>query len=81
MRTKRTVILLSVALLGASFAASGQSAESMISRLHVADVPVYPLTHHLEDPMAAFPESFPMPVALYWSSQAENPLAMIHALR
>ena len=81
MRLAKRAVALSTVLLGAALGVSGQSAESMISRLHVADVPVYPLTHHLEDPAAAYPESFPMQVALYWSSQDENLLAMIHSLR
>jgi hypothetical protein len=81
MPLKHALVLLSLALLGAAFVASGQSDEAMISRLHAADVPVHPLTHHLEDPTATFPESFPMQVALYWSGEDENPLAMIHALR
>ncbi len=72
---------MSVVSLGTISPASGQSADSMISRLHVADVPVHPLTHHSQDPAAAFPESFPMQVALYWSDQDENLLAMIHSLR
>lgn len=79
--TKRATLLLSVILIGAVFAAPGQTAESTFSRLHVADVPVHPLAHHSQDPAAAFPESFPMQVALYWSGQDENPLAMIHSLR
>jgi hypothetical protein len=78
---QRAIVLLSLGLFGAAFVAWGQSPETMISRLHVGDVPVHPLVHHLDDPAAAYPESFPMQVALYWSSQDENPLAMIHALR
>ncbi len=81
MPIKRAVVLLTAILLGAVSAASCQSDESLISRLHVADVPVHPFVHNSQDPTAAFPESFPMQVALYWSSQDENPLAMIHSLR
>jgi hypothetical protein len=78
---KRLALVLSFLLLGTASVASCQSDESEISRLRVADVPVHPLAHNSQDPTAAFPELFPMQVALYWSSQDENPLAMIHSLR
>jgi hypothetical protein len=80
-RIKRAVVLLSAILLGAVSVASCQSDETLISELHVGDVPVHPFAHDSQDATATFPESFPLQVALYWSSQDENPLAMIHALR
>ena len=79
--TKRTALAVSLILFGAVSVARSQSNERLISQLQVGDVPVHPLIHNLQDPTAAFPESFPMQVALYWSSQDENPLAMIHSLR
>jgi hypothetical protein len=44
-------------------------------------VPVRPLTHNLTDPTAAFPESFALQVAIYWSKPDESTLEMIHSLR
>lgn len=48
--------------------------------LQVAAVPNYPLAHARNDPTAEFPESFPLQVAVYWTSQEENVLAMTHSL-
>jgi hypothetical protein len=79
--TRRAGLVLLLILFGAVSIASCQSDARLISQLRVGNVPVHPLTHNLEGATVAFPEAFPMQVALYWSSQDENPLAMIHALR
>jgi len=81
MAAMRPALLLAIALLAVAFPAFSQNAAIQISQLRVADVPVHPLTHDTTDPTVAFPELFPMQVALYWSSDDENPLAMIHTLR
>jgi len=47
--------------------------------LHTADVPVAPLVHHLEDPTKAYPEQFPMQVAVYWSN-SDSVLEIVHSL-
>jgi len=48
--------------------------------LHAAIVPVHPLAHTESDPTVEFPESFPMQVALYWTTRDENVLGMTHSL-
>ncbi len=48
--------------------------------LRAASVPVSPLVHPTKDPAAEFPESFPMQVAVYWTSRDENVLAMTRSL-
>lgn len=56
------------------------------SRFHtaglvVADVPVKPLVHSDTDPVRAFPEAFPMQVAVYLTQPQQHILGLIHALR
>jgi hypothetical protein len=48
--------------------------------LRAASVPIHPLVHAVNDPMAEFPESFPLQVAVYWTSRDENVLAITHSL-
>jgi hypothetical protein len=50
------------------------------SELHAANVAVHPLTHAVTDPTREFPESFPLQVAVYWTSRDENVLAITHSL-
>ena len=52
-----------------------------IPDLHAAHVPVHALIHQQEDPTVAFPESFPLQIAVYWSKSDEGILGLIHALR
>ncbi len=56
------------------------------SRFHTtglvaADVPVEPLVHSDTDPVHAFPEAFPMQVAVYLTQPQQHILGLIHALR
>ncbi len=56
------------------------------SRFHTtglvaADVPVEPLVHSDTDPVHAFPEEFPMQVAVYLTQPQQHILGLIHALR
>ena len=79
---KRKIVGLLATLLGISaLAFCGNDSDRLIRQLHVADVPVRPLVHESQTPTEAFPESFPLQVALYWSKADENPLPVIHALR
>jgi hypothetical protein len=48
--------------------------------LRAASVPIHPLAHAVSDPTAEFPESFPLQVAVYWTSRDENVLAITHSL-
>lgn len=48
--------------------------------LRAAAVPISPLVHSVSDPMAEFPESFPLQVAVYWTNGEEKVLAMTHSL-
>jgi hypothetical protein len=52
----------------------------LITNLHAADVPVQPLAHGDNDPCTAYPEKFPMQVAVYWSKADESVLEVEHAL-
>ena len=52
--------------------------------LRTKEVPLLTLTHRTMDPTAEFPESFPLQVAVLWTSPAaspENPLALVHSLK
>ncbi|PYU22100.1 MAG: hypothetical protein DMG32_19035 [Acidobacteria bacterium] len=49
--------------------------------LRAAEVPVHALIHHVADPTVAFPESFPLQVAVYWSKPDEDILGVVHSLR
>ena len=52
--------------------------------LRIATVPLRPLTHQHIDPLAEFPERFPLQVAVLWTHTkdgAESPLAIVHALK
>lgn len=56
------------------------------SRFHTAglvaaDVPVAPLVHSDTNPVHAFPEKFPMQVAVYLTQPHQHILGLIHALR
>ena len=58
---------------------SGNSDET-ITNLHAADVPVRALVRPQVDPTAAFPETFPMQVAVYWTNPKPGILGLQHAL-
>lgn len=52
-----------------------------IAQLKTKDVPVRPLIRGSADPTVAYPESFSLQVAMYWSKPEESVLPMIHSLR
>ena len=52
--------------------------------LRAKEVTLLPLPHRHMDPADEFPESFPLQVAVLWTSPAtspENPLALVHSLK
>jgi hypothetical protein len=51
------------------------------SGLQIADVPVKPLVHADKNPVHAFPELFPMQVAVYLAAPDQGILGLLHALR
>jgi len=79
MKQKISTVL--VTLLGISALGFSGNDDRLIRQLHIADVPIYPLAHNSQSPTDAFPESFALQVAVYWSKADENPLPVIHALR
>jgi hypothetical protein len=56
-------------------------AHEQMPDLHAADVPVHALIHHTADPTVAFPESFPLQVAVYWAKPDDDILGAVHSLR
>ena len=46
-----------------------------------ANVPVHSLLQSSADPTTAFPELFPLQVALYWTNPSEGVPGVVHALR
>jgi hypothetical protein len=48
--------------------------------LRAAEVPVHGLIHRSVDPTIAFPESFPLQVAVYWTKGDDDILGLIHSL-
>jgi hypothetical protein len=68
-------------ILVAALASSCGNDQREVANLRVADVPVHVLLHSSEDPTAAFPELFPMQIAVYWTNLDEGVLGVIHALR
>jgi hypothetical protein len=52
--------------------------------LKTKEVPLLPLAHKHLDPIAEFPDLFPLQVAVFWTSPVaspENPLALVHSLK
>jgi hypothetical protein len=68
-------------VLAAATAASCGNDRNGIADLRTADVPVHALVHSSEDPTAAFPELFPLQIAVYWTNPDEGVLGAVHALR
>jgi hypothetical protein len=56
-------------------------AQEKLPDLHAAAVPVHALLHQRQDPTVAFPESFPLQIAVYWSKPDDDILGLLHALR
>src|ERR1700737_1567474 len=52
-----------------------------VANLRTADVPLAALIHSPPDPTPAFPELFPMQVAIYWTNSTEGVLGVVHAFR
>ena len=50
-------------------------------QLPTAQVPVTPLVHFSENPTRAFPEEFPMQVAVYWTTPNQGILDLTHSLQ
>ena len=70
--------LLLVVILTCSLGCASDS--QGVSHLRVVDVPVHSLPPAIELTVA-FPELFPLQIALYWSKPDENPLGIVHSLR
>jgi hypothetical protein len=82
MSSKRSASVLCLAAVAAlSWAFFYRSDDREIKNLRAAEVPVMPLRHEIPDPAEAFPESFPMQVAVFWSKPDEGMLGLVHALR
>jgi hypothetical protein len=70
-----------VLVVGVAFRVSKRNAAPP---LRIASVRLRPLTHQHIDPLAEFPELFPLQVAVLWThtkDAAESPLALVHALK
>src|ERR1700681_1241750 len=79
---KKEWMFLSAALiLATAMASSCGDEQGGGTSLRAADVPVHALLHSSEDPAAAFPELFPMQIAVYWTNPNEGVLGVVHALR
>jgi hypothetical protein len=78
---KSASVLCFAALVALTWAFFHRSDHRQIKNLRAAEVPVLPLRHEIADPVAAFPESFPLQVAVFWSKPDEGMLGLIHVLR
>jgi hypothetical protein len=79
-RLSTFVGLIATALLALALPPLGGRQGGTITDLHAGDVPVQPLVHHISDPVTAYPEKFPMQVAVYWTMPNESVLEVEHAL-
>ena len=80
LKTQSSVLAL--VLLGSAAAAPPEAPkQGETSQLHAAAVPVRPLVHQQKDPTEAFPEQFPMQIAVYWTNPSEGVLGIVHSLR
>jgi hypothetical protein len=79
---KRKWMFLSMPLIVAAVMTSScRNDRDGVSNLRAADVPVHALVHNTEDPTAAFPELFPLQIAVYWTNRGESLLGITHSLR
>jgi hypothetical protein len=79
---KRKWMFLSMPLIiAAGMTSSCRNDRDGVSNLHAADVPVNTLVQSSEDPTAAFPEVFPLQIAVYWTNRGESVLGITHSLR
>jgi hypothetical protein len=74
------IILLHALAIGIFLYAAGCS-RFHTAGLQTADVPVAPLVHSDTNPVHAFPEAFPMQVAVYLTTPKQGILGLIHSLR
>jgi hypothetical protein len=82
MNSIKTFVPLAIAALAAlTFGFSCRTDEKQLTHLHAADVPVRALSHTSTDFTAAFPELFPLQVAVFWSNAEEGMLGLVHSLR
>ncbi len=79
----RKVVLSALFVAAAPLILSCRSggADETITNLHAADVPVRALVRPQIDPTVAFPEAFPMQVAVYWTDPLPGILGLQHALQ
>jgi hypothetical protein len=81
MSSKKNLALFSLAaLVSLGFGLRSQNHSLQVAHLRAADVPVYPLRHTTVDVTSAFPESFPLQVAVYRSNEEEGMLGLLHSL-
>jgi hypothetical protein len=74
--------VLAIVLCGSAAAVSRKALkQSETSPLHTTEVPVHPLVRQNTDPTEAFPELFPLQIAVYWTNPEEGVLGIVHALR
>jgi hypothetical protein len=82
VRQSFTVILLVLGLAGVLTV--WKTATKSVRALRTKDVPLLALIHRNSDPAKAFPEAFPLQVAVLWTmatTSHENPLALVHCLK
>jgi hypothetical protein len=68
-------------LVVAAFPRGGAQDAQQAAHLRTADVPVQSLRHSSSDWSAEFPESFPLQVAVFQTSDEGGMLGLVHALR
>ena len=76
---KKYMILIAIA--ATVMASLWEYRRDPVSGLHTAEAPVRGLMHHSDDPTVAFPESFPLQVAVYWSKPDEGLLEIVVGYR
>ena len=82
MKRSLAVALLVFALGGS--AAIWKLATEATPALRIKEVPWLEVVHQHADPFQQFPESFPLQVAVFWTSPGpdpENPLPLVHSLK
>jgi hypothetical protein len=75
------MFISAVLIVTTATASSCGDHQAQIAHLRAADVPVHALVHSSADPTAAFPELFPLQIAVYWTNPSEGVLGVVHALR
>lgn len=74
--------LLVLGVVGLYIGLCAGCAREKVPDLRAARVAVHPLIHNSVDPTIAFPEIFPLQVAVYWTKPPEDDiLSIIHSLR